>query len=381
MIYLDTNATTPPSPPVIEAMLPFLTAQWGNPSSVYPFGNQLGQALGKARSQVAALLGTPRPAEICFTSGGTEANHMAIRGTLLAYPRKRHIITSVVEHSSILNLCRQLETQGYNVTYLSVDRNGQIAIDQLEATITEDTALVSIMWANNETGILSPIEKIAAVCERKGVLLHSDAVQAVGKIPIALESLPVNLLSVAGHKIHGPKGVGALYIRRGTKWVSPSPGTQENGRRAGTENVSGIVGLGVAAERALHHTTHGAASVSQLRAAMEDALLRKIPDATVNGRDVHRLGNTTNINIRGVNGETLVMRLAHEHDICVSTGSACSAGRVAASHVITALGVDMTAYSPIRISLSEQTTPAEVEALLTALPQVVSQLRAQNPTI
>lgn len=381
MIYLDTNATTPPSPEVVEAMLPFLTTRWGNPSSVYPFGNQLGQVLGRARSQVAALIGSPRPAEVCFTSGGTEANHMAIRGALLAHPQKRHIITSVVEHSSILALCRQLETRGYSVTYLPVDPKGQISIDQLDASITTDTALVSIMWANNETGILSPIEAIAAVCDRRGVMLHSDAVQAVGKIPIAVDTLPMNLLSIAGHKIHGPKGVGVLYIRRGTKWVSPVPGTQENGRRAGTENVAGIVGLGVAAERALHHTTHGAATVSQLRSAMEETLLRKIVDTTVNGHGVTRLGNTTNLNIRGVNGETLVMLLAHDHDICVSTGSACSAGRVAASHVITALGVDMTAYSPIRISLSELTTPAEMEALLTALPQVVARLRAQNPTI
>lgn len=304
---------------------------------------------------------------------------MAIRGALLAHPQKRHIITSVVEHSSVLNLCRQLETQGYHVTYLPVDPNGQISIDQLENSITDTTALVSIMWANNETGILSPIEKIAECCAGKGILLHSDAVQAAGKIPIAVDTLPVNLLSIAGHKIHGPKGVGALYIRRGTKWVSPSPGTQENGRRAGTENVAGIVGLGMAAERALHHATHGAATVTQLRTAMEDVLLQKIPDTTVNGRGVTRLGNTTSLNIKGVNGETVVMLLAHTHDICVSTGSACSAGHVAASHVITALGVDMTAYSPIRLSLSEHTSQKDIAVLLEALPQVVSSLRAQNP--
>lgn len=378
-IYLDNNATTPVAPTVLEAMLPFFTTRWGNPSSVYPFGNQLGQDIGRARSQVAALLGSPRPAEICFTSGGTEANHMAIRGALFAHPQKRHIITSVVEHSSVLNLCRQLETQGYSVTYLPVDATGQISINQLENSITDTTALVSIMWANNETGILSPIEKIAEVCARKGVLFHSDAVQAVGKIPIAIDTLPVNLLSIAGHKIHGPKGVGALYIRRGTKWVSPSPGTQENGRHAGTENVAGIVGLGMAAEHAHHHALHGAAAVTQLRTAMEDALLQRIPDTTVNGRGVARLGNTTSINIKGVTGETLVMLLAHTHDICVSTGSACSAGHVAASHVIAALGVDMAAYSPIRLSLSEHTSQQDVNALIQALPQVVAQLRAQNP--
>lgn len=379
MIYLDNNATTPVAPEVLEAMLPFFTTRWGNPSSLYPFGNQLGQALGNARAQVAALLGTQRPAEVCFTSGGTEANHMAIRGALFAHPQKRHIITSVVEHSSVLNLCRQLETQGYSVTYLPVDPQGQISIDQLNDSITTTTALVSIMWANNETGILSPIEKIAEVCARRGVLLHSDAVQAAGKRPLTLDSVPVNLLSIAGHKIQGPKGVGALYIRRGTKWVTPSPGSQENGRHAGTENVAGIMGLGMAAERALQHASHGTTAVTHLRVAMEDALLQRIPDTTVNGRRVARLGNTTNINIKGINGETLVMLLAHTHDICVSTGSACSAGHVAASHVITAMGVDMATYSPIRISLGGQTSQQDINALLTALPLVVEQLRAQNP--
>lgn len=378
MIYLDNNATTPVAPEVVAAMLPYFTEHWGNPSSVYPFGNQLGQTLITARRQVAALIGAARPAEILFTAGGTEANHMAIRGALLAQPDKRHIITSAVEHSSVLNLCQQLETQGYAITRLPVDANGQIALAELESAIRPDTALVSIIWANNETGILSPIAKIAEVCARRNIPLHSDAVQAAGKIPLSIDSTPVQLLSIASHKIHGPKGVGALYIRRGTKWTSPVPGSQENGRRAGTENVAGIVGLGVAATLAHDYTTHNAVRLEALRNSMENRLLQAIPDSSINGQHAPRVGNTCSINIRGIDGETSVMMLA-EHGICVSTGSACSAGHIAASHVITALGVDMQCHSPIRLSLARTTTPEDIERLCTVLPSVVARLKQLNP--
>lgn len=378
MIYLDNNATTPVAPEVVAAMLPYFTEHWGNPSSVYPFGNQLGQALIAARQQVATLIGAARPAEILFTASGTEANHMAIRGALLAQPDKRHIITSAVEHSSILNLCQQLETQGYAITKLPVDANGQIALSELESAIRPDTALVSIMWANNETGILSPITKIAEVCARRGVPFHTDAVQAAGKIPLSIDTIPVQMLSIAAHKIHGPKGVGALYIRRGTKWTSPVPGSQENGRRAGTENVAGIVGLGVAAALAHDYVTQNAARLETLRNTMETRLLQGIPDSSINGQRAPRVGNTCNINIRGIDGETCVMMLA-EHGICVSTGSACSAGHIKASHVLTAMGVDMQCHSPIRLSLARTTTPDDIEQLCTALPSVVARLRQLNP--
>jgi cysteine desulfurase len=378
MIYLDNNATTPVAQEVLEAMLPYLTERWGNPSSLYPFGNQLGQALIAARTQVATLINAARAAEVIFTSGGTESNHLAIRGALRAHPQKKHIVTSVVEHSSILGLCKLLETDGYTVTYLPVDGSGQISLEDLESAIRDDTSLVSFMWANNETGILSPMAKIGEVCARKGVTLHSDAVQAVGKIPIDLEKVPVQLLSIAAHKIHGPKGVGALYIRRGTKWTSPVPGAQENGRRAGTENVAGGVGLGVAAELAQRYLMTGTARVESLRSTMETRLLQAIPDGSINGQNTPRLGNTCNINIRGIDGETAIMMLA-EHGICASTGSACSAGRVAASHVIQAMGVDMQTHSPIRLSLARTTTPEDVERTCTVLPSVVERLRRLNP--
>ncbi len=379
MIYLDNNATTKPAPEVLAAMLPYYTEHWGNPSSLYPFGNQLGKAQDTARAQVATLIGATRPAEITFTGGGTEANHMAIRGVLLAQPDKRHIITSLVEHSSILNICRQLETQGYSVTYLPVVGNGQVSASALEAAIRPDTALVSIMWANNETGILSPITPVAEVCTRRNIVLHSDGVQAVGKISIDIDRSGVHLLSLASHKIHGPKGVGALYIRRGTQWISPVPGMQEHGRRAGTENVPGIVGLGMAAQLASDYLKQGASQVETLRNQMESQLVKAIPDCSVNGTGQRRVGNTCNINIRGVDGEVCVMMLA-EKGICVSTGSACSAGRIAASHVITALGVDMTHYAPLRISLSRYSTQADVDALLKTLPEVVHRLRQLNPS-
>lgn len=378
MIYLDNNATTAVAPEVLEAMLPYLTEHWGNPSSLYPFGNKLGQALIAARTQVATLIGAARPAEIICTASGTEANHMAIRGALLAQPHRRHIVTSAVEHSSILNLCQLLETQGYSFTAIPVDANGQITVTDLENAIRPDTALVSIMWANNETGILSPMAKIAEVCVRRDIPLHSDAVQAAGKIPLSMENIPVSMLSLAGHKIHGPKGVGALYIRRGTKWTSPIPGAQENGRRAGTENVAGIVGFGVAASLAHSYIMNDASRLESLRNTMETRLLQAIPDATINGSRAPRIGNTCNINIRGIDGEVCIMMLA-EQGICASTGSACSAGRVAASHVITAMGVDMQASSPIRLSLARTTTPEDIERVCTVLPSVVERLRRLNP--
>lgn len=380
MLYLDNNATTQPAPEVIEAMLPFLTTRWGNPSSLYPFGNDLGQVLDGARVKIAALIGAARPAEILFTSGGTEANHLAIRGALLAHPQKKHLITSVVEHSGILSLCKRLEADGYSVTYLPVDSSGEISLADLEAAITDATALVSLMWANNETGILFPMAKVAEICARKNVPLHSDAIQAVGKLPLNLEKVGVNFLSMSGHKFHGPKGVGALYIRRGSKWTTPTPGSQEHGRRAGTENVAGIVGLGVAAELAQRFLAEGASELMQKRNVLEMLLTQSIPDCTVNGATVPRVGNTSSINIGNVNGEALITLLARGHNICLSTGSACSAGNVAASHVLTAMGVDMDHYSPLRISLSRLTTDAEIQTLVQALPQAVSRLRAQNPS-
>ncbi|PIR20161.1 MAG: cysteine desulfurase NifS [Deltaproteobacteria bacterium CG11_big_fil_rev_8_21_14_0_20_47_16] len=371
MIYLDNNATTQPLPEVIQAMLPYLTERWGNPSSLYPFGNTLGQALDKSREQAAALIGANRPSEVTFTGGGTESNHMAIRGILRAYPQKRHLITSAVEHSSIINLCKQLEGDGIAVTYLPVDTHGQIELKDLEAAIRPDTALVSLMWANNETGIIFPIDKIAKCCEAKGVPFHTDAVQAVGKLPLDVSKLPINLLSIAAHKIHGPKGVGALYIRRGTKWLSPMTGTQEHGRRAGTENVAGIVGLGVATQLAGEYLKTGVTHTATLRDRLEQTLCQTIPGARIAGKPGPRVANTCNILIPQINGEACITALAQDYNVCISTGSACSAGNIAGSHVLTAMGVDVKTVSPLRISLSRTTTEAEIATFCDILPRLV----------
>lgn len=378
VIYLDNNATTMVAPEVVDAMLPCFTDLYGNASSMHAFGGQMGSRMAQARAQVAALIGA-QPEEMLFTSCGTESDNTAILSAMESQPEKRHFITTRVEHSAIIAMGTHLESKGYEVTWLGVDSQGQINMEELEAAIRKDTALVSIMHANNETGVLFPIEKIAHLVKEKGCLFHTDAVQSVGKIPIDLATTPVDFLSLSGHKLHAPKGIGALYIRRGTRFIPfMRGGHQERGRRAGTENVPYIVGLGKACEMAKATITEEA-HVSRLRDKLENALLASIPDAIVNGDRHNRLPNTTSIAIRAVEGEALLLML-DRHGICASSGSACTSGSLEPSHVLRAMGVPFTyAHGSLRFSLSRYTTEAEIDSVIEALPPIVEKLRALSP--
>ncbi len=377
-VYLDNNATTPVDPKVREAMLPFLGEYYGNPSSLHRFGRVVRKAIEEAREQVAELLGA-HPDEVIFTSGGTEGDNAALRGALEALPDKRHVITTRVEHPAVLNLCRYLEGRGYEVTYLSVDRLGRLDLEELRASLREDTALVSIMLANNETGVIFPLAEVAEIVKERGVVLHCDAVQAVGKMPIDLRSLPVDLLAISGHKFHGPKGVGALYVRRGTPWIPLIiGGHHERGRRAGTENAASIVGMGKAAELAREELRH-VDEVRSLRDKLERGILERVPRVLLNGDPHGRLPNTSNLCFEGVEGEALLLRL-DEVGIAVSAGSACSSGSGEPSHVLKAMGVPEPAiHGAIRFSLSRFTTEEEVDYVLQELPAVVEELRALSP--
>lgn len=377
MIYLDNNATTRPHPAVLEAMLPFYNKLWGNPSSLHHFGAQVAPHIEKAREQVAKLLGAQRPSEITFTSGGTEANHLAIRGVLQADPQKRHLITTQVEHSSVLSLCHELEKEGFEVAYLPVDPSGKLDLDLLVRTIRGDTALVSVMWANNETGVLFPVDAIAKICEEKNVTFHSDATQAVGKIPVDLQKTRVSLLTVAGHKLHAPKGIGALYARRGVALKAQLfGGSQERSRRAGTENVAGMIGLGKASELALERLSQdGFQKEETLRQALESALQKRFNFTSINGKGAPRLPNTSSVCFEGLEAETICLLLGEE-DICVSTGSACSAGSLEPSHVLKAMGFPAKkARGTVRISLSFETTEEEVETTLRVSEKIVTRMK------
>jgi cysteine desulfurase len=379
VIYLDNNATTKVDPQVIEAMMPYLTEYYANPSSMHTFGGQLAKAVKTAREQVAALLGADE-SEIVFTSCGTEGDNAAIRAALLAQPEKRHIITTQVEHPAVLNVCKQLETQGYSVTYLSVNSQGQLDLDELEASLTGNTALVSIMYANNETGTVFPIEQIGLRVKERGALFHVDAVQAVGKIPLNMKTSTVDMLTMSGHKIHAPKGIGALYVRRGVRFRPLLiGGHQERGRRAGTENVPGIVGLGKAAELELLHIEEATKRERQLRDRLEQTLLAKIPDCEVNGDIKNRLPNTTNIGFKYIEGEAILL-LLNKHGICASSGSACTSGSLEPSHVLRAMGLPYTTlHGSIRFSLCRYTTDAEIDRVIEVMPDIVERLRALSP--
>ncbi|NJL99565.1 MAG: cysteine desulfurase NifS [Synechococcaceae cyanobacterium SM2_3_2] len=377
VIYLDNNATTAVDPLVLEAMLPYLQTFYGNPSSMHSFGGQVGQALTQAREQVAALLGSD-PTEILFTSCGSEGNNTAIRAALAAQPEKRHLITTQVEHASVLNQCKHLEKQGYRVTYLSVDEQGCLDLLELEAALTGDTALVTVMAANNETGVLFPIEAVGSLAHHYGAVVHVDAVQVAGKIPLDLHSLPVDLLTLSGHKLHAPKGIGALYIRRGFRFRPLLlGGHQERGRRAGTENVPGIVALGQAAELAQAHL--GDPRERHLRDALELGILLQIPDTQINGHPSQRLPNTTNLGFKFVEGEAILFWL-NKYGICASSGSACTSGSLEPSHVLRAMHLPYTVlHGSIRFSLSRFTQQAEVDRVLALLPDIISHLRAISP--
>jgi cysteine desulfurase len=374
MIYLDNNATTPIDPRVREAMWPFLGENFGNPSSPHAAGRAVREAIGKARGQVAALLGAPADS-IIFTGGGTESITTAIRGALAAQPGKRHIVTSSIEHSATKNLCEQLEREGCEVTWLRVDRGGRPDLAEYAAALRDDTALVSVVWANNETGVLFPVEEMARLADERRIVFHADAVQAAGKIPIDLAKVPVHLLSLAAHKFHGPKGVGVLFVRSGLG-LPPllRGGGQESGRRAGTENVHGIVGLGLAAELALAALPVEMPRVAALRDEFEAGVRARFPDARFHGDAAHRLPNTTNFALPGRDAQGLLAGLDRLGVAC-SIGSACTSGEVDASHVLRAMGVgDDEAKASLRFSFSRMNTAEEVPAALAALEQAAARL-------
>jgi len=378
-IYLDNNATTKVADEVLEAMLPYFNQFYGNPSSMHTFGGQVGQRIHDAREQVASLLGA-LPEEIVFTSCGTESDNSAIHSALLTRPDKKHIVISRVEHPAIRALCSHLGMQGYKITELPVDKNGILDLENLENSLTPDTAIVSLMWGNNETGVIFPVEKAAGMAHEKGILFHTDAVQATGKIPINMKNNVIDMLSISGHKLHAPKGIGVLYVRRGTKF---SPfligGHQEKGRRGGTENTAGIIGLGKACELAARNMGKENSHVKRLRDKLETELLKKIPQSRVNGDVGNRLPNTTNISFEYVEGEAILL-LMNELGICASSGSACTSGSLQPSHVLRAMGVPFTmAHGSIRFSLSVYNTEEEVDFVIEKMPAIIERLRGMSP--
>ncbi len=380
-VYFDNNATTPVASEVIEVMIPLLTQHFGNPSSMHSFGAKAGQAVDGAREQVAALLGAELTNEIVFTGGGSEADNMAIVGTLHANPDKKHIITSTVEHPAVLGLCRDLEKrQGYEVTYLPVDGSGKLDLDQLKDALRDDTAIVSLMMANNETGVLFDSEAIGNIVKDRGVIFHVDGVQAAGKLPLNMQASCIDLFSLSGHKLHAPKGVGALYIRKGTK-IRPiiMGGHQERGRRAGTENVAAIGGFGMACELASSHITTENTQVRVLRDRLEKGLLDAIPDSQTNGDPNFRLPNTTNISFRYIEGEGILL-LLDRLGVAASSGSACTSGSLEPSHVLRAMGIPFTlSHGSIRFSLSRYSNETEVDYVVKALPPIIERLRQITP--
>ncbi|HVO66291.1 MAG TPA: cysteine desulfurase NifS [Syntrophales bacterium] len=378
-IYLDNNATTQVAAEVMDAMLPYFRILYGNPSSMHSFGGQVARKIREAREQAAALIGAT-PDEIIFTSCGTESDNAAIRSSLAIHPDRRHILTSRVEHPAVKSLCAHLSRQGYRVTELPVDKDGLLDMNQFERSLTPDTAVVSLMWANNETGALFPVEKAAELAHDRGILFHTDAVQAVGKIPINMKSNVIDMLSISGHKLHAPKGIGILYVRRGTKF---SPfligGHQEKERRGGTENTPSIIGLGKACELAARNMEVENTRVKKLRDKLETELLARIPNSRVNGTRLYRLPNTTNISFEFVEGEAILL-LMDEFGICASSGSACTSGSLQPSHVLRAMGVPFTmAHGSIRFSLSIYNTEDEIGFVIEKLPVVIERLRGLSP--
>lgn len=378
-IYLDNNATTRIAPEVLEAMLPYIKDFYGNPSSMHTFGGQIHRKIEDARSQVAALIGA-EPEEVIFTSCGTESDNSAIASAVESMPRKKHILTSRVEHPAVLNFCRHLARKGYRVTFAPVDTLGRLDADVLLNAVDDDTALVSVMYANNETGVIFPILEIAEKLRERGIIFHTDAVQAAGKIPLNVKELPVDMLSVSGHKLHAAKGVGALYVRKGTRF---SPyiigGHQEKGRRAGTENVASVIGMGKACELAAKNLSLEFMVLKTLRDRLEQGLLDSCPDARINGDIVNRLPNTSNLSFAYVEGEAILLRL-DEHGICASSGSACTSGSLEPSHVLRAMGVPFTAvHGSVRFSLSRYSTEKEIDRVLKVMPGIINELRELSP--
>ena len=377
--YFDNNATTRVAPEVVEAMVPFLSEYWGNPSSAYWFGNQVAKHVDDARAKVAALINAD-PREIIFTSCGTESNNSAIHSALTLNPAKKHIITTAVEHSANINYGEFLQKQGYEVTFLPVEPDGSLDVHLLEKSIRPDTAIVSVMWANNETGVLFPIEEIAAICRSKGTLFHTDAVQTPGKLKIDVKNLGADFLSLSAHKLHAPKGIGLLYVKRRTRYQPfIIGGHQERGKRGGTENVANIVGFGKAAELAMSKLDEENSRVRALRDHLEHTILTTIPNTTRNGAKEPRLPNTTNIAFDFVEAEAILL-LLDQLSICASSGSACTTGSLDPSHVLTAMGLSpMRARGCVRFSLGVYNTREDVDYLLQHLPPIIARLRAISP--
>jgi len=380
VVYMDNNATTRVAPEVLQAMLPFFSERYGNPSSMHSFGGAVGKEIREARESMAGLLGA-EPDEIVFTSCGSESDNTAIRSALTAQPDKRHIVTTRVEHPAVLSLCKFLErSQGYRVTYLGVDAEGRLDMRELADALTDDTAIVSIMWANNETGVINPIPEIASLVKSCGIFMHTDAVQAVGKVPIDLKTLDVDMLSLSGHKLHAPKGVGALFLRRKLPYRPfLIGGHQERGRRAGTENTTGIIALGAAARLAMQNLDHENTFVRGLRDRLENSLLAAVPDSRLNGHKTQRLPNTANISFKYVEGEAILL-LLDQLGVAASSGSACTSGSLEPSHVLRAMGVPFTfAHGSIRFSLSRYNTEDDVDYVVRHMPQLIETLRKISP--
>jgi len=383
VVYMDNNATTRVAPEVMEVMLPYFSDLYGNPSSMHRFGGQVGQSINEAREKIANLVGAA-PDEIIFTSCGTESDSTAIFSALQAYPDKRHIVTTRVEHPAVKNLCENIDKltgHKHKVTQLPVDREGMLDLQRYEESLADDTAIVSVMWANNETGVVFPVAEMAEIAKNRGILFHTDAVQAVGKIPIDLrDNTTVDFLSISGHKLHAAKGIGVLYVRRGTPY---SPfligGHQEHGRRGGTENVASIVGLGKACELAGERMEDENTRVRAMRDKLEKGLLESISHSMLNGHKTERLPNTTSVSFEFVEGEAILLHL-DRFGICASSGSACTSGSLEPSHVLRAMGVPFTAaHGSIRFSLSVYNAEEEVDFILDKLPPIIENLREMSP--
>ncbi|HYQ48114.1 MAG TPA: cysteine desulfurase NifS [Thermodesulfovibrionales bacterium] len=378
-IYLDNNATTRVDDAVFEEMRPYFCELYGNPSSMHYFGGQVQKKVDEARQRVAALIGA-HPEEIIFTACGTESDNAAIRSALEVFPNKRHVITTRVEHPAVLTLCRGLSKHGYRVTELNVDGEGRLDMDELRNAIDENTSIVSVMYANNETGVIFPIEEIGRIAKEKGALFHTDAVQAVGKIPLNMGESTIDMLSLSGHKLHAPKGIGILYVRRGVPFRPLLVGGhQEKSRRAGTENTASIIALGKACEIAGNHLVDENTRVKAMRDRLERELLQLIPAARINGGQADRLPNTLSIAFEFVEGELILLYLS-ELGICASSGSACTSGSLEPSHVLRAMGVPFTcAHGSIRFSLSRFTTDEEIDTVIRELPQIIRRGREMSP--
>jgi len=379
-IYLDNNATTACDPRVVEAMLPYFLEQFGNPSSIHSFGNGVGRALGKARKQVQALIGAEHDSEIIFTSCGTESDNTAILSAIKCFPNRKEIITTTVEHPAILALCTQLEKEGYTIHRLAVDSRGRLDLAEYQRLLTPQVAIVSVMWANNETGTLFPILEMAEMAHAAGVQFHTDAVQAVGKIPINLAASKIDMLSISGHKLHAPKGIGVLYLKRGVRFRPLlRGGHQVRGRRAGTENAASVVGLGKACEMAMDHIEFENREVKALRDRLEQGILARVPNCFVTGDPGNRLPNTCNIAFEYIEGEAILM-LLNKQGIAASSGSACTSGSLEPSHVMRAMDIPYTAaHGTIRFSLSRFNTQAEIDRVIEAVPPIIAHLRKLSP--